>query len=470
MPSRLKHRDRVMHKLFNLETTVGRARMGCAGVRNALTQRVRLQPGHHRFQQVFGAVAVQGHESGVDGGNPLTQRARMPSNARIERVQTFHHWGTPLETVEWKSEAEVKAYLIRVIERVYVVAAVLGAVASASRFLITGWQPLYAIHLGIALLLLVLHWSPPSLVSIPIRIYIAIGIPALVGLSGLYTFGFYGNGLAWMIVACTVAAVFLQLRALIAFALVLWSATVAIGMLYVQKILTLPVDGGTYIHLYLGWMPIFVSAIVLIAIATTMVFGYKRAIERLLSTTIAQRDVIHHQAAHDPLTGLPNKTLMDDRLAMVCERATRENALAALLFIDLDGFKGVNDSKGHQAGDRVLVEVARRLEAGLRKVDTAARLGGDEFLVVLDGIGNRADADTVAAKLIELVGQPIDVGGEMVTIGASIGIAVFPEDTRQVSDLVRLADGAMYAVKRAGKNGYQRASGEVPQQMAPTQI
>ena len=386
----------------------------------------------------------------------------MRANARIKRVQTFHQWGTPLETVEWKTEAEVKAYLIRVIERVYVVAAVLGAAASSMRFILTGWLPLYTIHLGIALVLLVLHLSPPSLVSIPVRIHVAIGIPALVGLSGLYTFGFYGNGLAWIIVACAVAAVFLHLRALIAFTLLLWATTVAIGMLYIQKMLILPVDGGNYIHLYLGWMPIFISTIVLIAIVTTLVFGYKRAIERLLSTTIAQRDIIHHQAAHDPLTGLPNKTLMDDRLAMACERATRENTLAALLFIDLDGFKGVNDSQGHAAGDRVLVEVARRLEAGLRKVDTAARLGGDEFLVVLDGIGSRADADTVAAKLIELVGQPIAVGGEAVRIGVSIGIAVFPEDTRQVSDLVRLADGAMYGVKRAGKNGYRRAADAVP--------
>lgn len=394
----------------------------------------------------------------------------MRVNARIERVQTFHQWGTPLETVEWKTEAEVKAYLVRVIERVYVVAAVLGAAASSMRFILTGWLPLYTIHLGIALVLLVLHLSPPSLVSIPVRIHVAIGIPALVGLSGLYTFGFYGNGLAWIIVACAVAAVFLQLRALIAFALVLWATTVAIGMLYIQKMLILPVDGGNYIHIYLGWMPIFISTIVLIAIVTTLVFGYKRAIERLLSTTIAQRDIIHHQAAHDPLTGLPNKTLMDDRLAMACERATRDNTLAALLFIDLDGFKGVNDSKGHEAGDRVLVEVARRLEAGLRKVDTAARLGGDEFLVVLDGIGSRADADMVAAKLIELVGQPLDIGGETVHIGVSIGIAVFPEDTRQVSNLLRLADGAMYAVKRAGKNGYQQASGNAPQQVVADQF
>ena len=367
-----------------------------------------------------------------------------------------------MQSVEWKSEADVKAYLVRVVERGYVLFAVIGALGSSMRFLYTGWQTLYTIHLGIAAVLLALHWSPASIVSTAFRIYVSIGMPALVGLAGLYTFGFYGNGLAWLIVSCAVAAVFLSLRAVIVFSLLLWAAIVAIGMLYIRKELTLPVDGGSYIHLYLGWMPIFISAVVLIAIITSVVFGYKRAIEHLLSTTMAQRDIIHYQAAHDPLTGLPNKTLVDDRLAMACERATREHALAALLFIDLDGFKGVNDSKGHEAGDRVLVEVARRLEAGLRKVDTAARLGGDEFLVVLDGIGSRADADTVAAKLIELIAQPIDVGTETVQIGASIGIAVFPEDTRQVSDLVRLADGAMYGVKRAGKNGYQRVADAVP--------
>ncbi|HRK39137.1 MAG TPA: GGDEF domain-containing protein [Burkholderiaceae bacterium] len=387
------------------------------------------------------------------------------SPAHNKHGRFFHQWGAPLESIEWKSEADVKAYLVRVVERGYVVFAVIGALASSMRFFYTGWQPLYTIHLGIALMLLALHWSPTTIVSTAFRIYACICMPALVGLAGLYTFGFYGNGLAWIIVACAVAAVFLSLRAVIAFSVLMWTGIVAIGMLYIRKELTLPVDGGGYIHLYLGWMPIFVSSVVLIAIITSVVFGYKRAIEHLLSTTMAQRDIIHHQAAHDPLTGLPNKTLVDDRLAMACERATRDNALAALLFIDLDGFKGVNDSKGHEAGDRVLVEVARRLEAGLRKVDTAARLGGDEFLVVLDGIASRADADKVAAKLIELIARPIEVGAEAVHIGASIGIAVFPEDTRKVSDLVRLADGAMYGVKRAGKNGYQRVADAMPPHM-----
>ena len=196
-----------------------------------------------------------------------------------------------------------------------------------------------------------------------------------------------------------------------------------------------------------------------------MVSSFNALVDKLLVSESRMRYLAHH----DTLTSLPNRMAFQHSLAQSVALADRQQGSLALLFIDLDGFKGVNDSHGHEAGDRVLVEVARRLEAGLRKVDTAARLGGDEFLVVLDGIGCRADADTVAAKLIELVGQPIDVGGEAVRIGVSIGIAVFPDDTRQVSDLVRLADGAMYAVKRAGKNSYQHASGEAPQQVAPDQ-
>jgi diguanylate cyclase (GGDEF)-like protein len=356
---------------------------------------------------------------------------------------------------EWKSEADVKAYLIHVVERGYVVFAVLGSLASASRFLYTGWQSLYTIHLSIALAVLAMHRCPVSVIGTPWRIWFAVFVPAVVGLSGLYTFGFYGNGLAWTIVACAMAAVFLPLPTLVAFNLFQWLSIVTIGFLFTQRILTLPVDGGNYIHLTIGWMPIFIGSLVLMSIVTSVVFGYKRAIGNLLATTLAQRDIIHHQASHDTLTGLPNKSLVDDRLAMACERAIRDNTKAALLFIDLDGFKTVNDTQGHHAGDRVLIEVAHRLETGLRKVDTAARLGGDEFLVVLDGINTAASAEGVAAKLLDNISRPIDIGGAHVNIGVSIGIAMFPDDTRNVSDMVRLADGAMYAVKRSGKNGFQ---------------
>lgn len=359
---------------------------------------------------------------------------------------------------EWSSEAEVKAYLLRLIERGYVLIALVAALASSSRAFYTGWQTLYTVHLILATLVIGVHRCPLHVIPAQPRIYFAVLVPAIVGLSGLYTFGFYGNGLAWTIVACAMAAVFLPWRALVVYVACIWLAILVIGLLFIQHRLQLPVSGGDYIHQPLGWFPIFIGSLVLMGIVTTVVFGYKRAIESLLKTTLTQRDIIDHRASHDPLTGLPNKRVADDRLNMACERAKREGGKAALLFIDLDGFKHVNDTLGHQAGDLVLTTVGQRLRNGIRKVDTAARLGGDEFLVVLDGLGNVDHARAVAAKLIESVGSPINIEGQDQHIGTSIGIAVYPDDSTLPSDLVRMADGAMYTVKRSGKNAYRAAS------------
>lgn len=220
----------------------------------------------------------------------------------------------------------------------------------------------------------------------------------------------------------------------------------------------LPVSGGDYIHQPLGWFPIFIGSLVLMGIVTTVVFGYKRAIESLLKTTLAQRDIINHRASHDSLTGLPNKRVADDRLAMACERARRNHGNAALLFVDLDGFKQVNDTHGHQVGDQVLITVAQRLQDGIRKIDTAARLGGDEFLVVLDGVTHLDNAKTVAHKLIESIGLPIELSNGTCQVGASVGIAMFPDDAQEPSNLLRLADRAMYEVKHAGKNAVRAVS------------
>jgi diguanylate cyclase (GGDEF)-like protein len=158
-------------------------------------------------------------------------------------------------------------------------------------------------------------------------------------------------------------------------------------------------------------------------------------------------------ANHDALTGLPAARLAGDRLLMACHQAGRERTHVALLFIDLDGFKAANDRHGHAAGDLVLKEVASRLRDAIRSGDTAARHGGDEFLVILNGVGTEA-AKQVAAKLCDVIGEPIYYGAAEIRIGASIGIAIFPDHARTPEDLLRLADQAMYAVKRSGKNGF----------------
>ena len=158
---------------------------------------------------------------------------------------------------------------------------------------------------------------------------------------------------------------------------------------------------------------------------------------------------LEYMAKHDALTGLPNRGLFLDRLTSGIKRARRNNDLLALLYVDLNRFKPVNDEHGHEAGDRVLEAVAERMQRAVREMDTVARLGGDEFAIILEVISTPGDADAVAAKLSGAIEEPIHVQGREVHLGASTGIAIYPEDGTVPADLLRKADAAMYRDKRA---------------------
>jgi diguanylate cyclase (GGDEF)-like protein len=160
-----------------------------------------------------------------------------------------------------------------------------------------------------------------------------------------------------------------------------------------------------------------------------------------------------HRALHDPLTGLPNRTLLEDRLEQALGTSRREARSFAVMILDLDGFKAVNDSYGHQAGDLVLEELAARLRRCLRESDTLARLAGDEFAVLLPTLHQPSDAVVAARKLLEALREPVDVGGRPVVVGGSLGVAVFPNDGDNAVSLIGEADRAMYAAKRGG-TGY----------------
>ena len=170
----------------------------------------------------------------------------------------------------------------------------------------------------------------------------------------------------------------------------------------------------------------------------------------------AERDLA--QLAHyDRLTGLPNRTLFTRRLLQELESAHRQEQLLALLFLDLDGFKAVNDTFGHSIGDLLLQVVAERLTQCVREGDTIARLAGDEFTVVLKDIRGAANAARVAQKMITALGHPCTLGTHVVTVGASIGIALYPDHALELETLLASADAAMYAAKTAGKNRYALA-------------
>lgn len=163
---------------------------------------------------------------------------------------------------------------------------------------------------------------------------------------------------------------------------------------------------------------------------------------------------ILQMACHDNLTGLPNRALFKDRLETAQRLAMRNRNKLAVLFIDLDGFKAVNDTLGHKAGDNVLQEVAIRLSEVVRQSDTVARMGGDEFIVLLNGIDCAADAGVVAKKILAALDQAMLLEEQVAKVGASIGISIFPDHGDDSEKLVSYADSAMYGVKKSGKHDY----------------
>lgn len=168
---------------------------------------------------------------------------------------------------------------------------------------------------------------------------------------------------------------------------------------------------------------------------------------------------IWHQANYDALTGLANRRLLTHRLEQMIIDARRSREFIALLFVDLDGFKAVNDTYGHEAGDLVLQETALRLQAGIRDSDLAARLAGDEFLVVLRHLASQEHAGAVAAKLVNALAQPHCVGERELGVSASIGIGIYPDDANNAGELIKNADLAMYRAKEAGKHTYRYYAG-----------
>lgn len=225
--------------------------------------------------------------------------------------------------------------------------------------------------------------------------------------------------------------------------------------------------GGTHIMHVLArlglenvWLTGWIQVITMIAS-----FGVAVALPPLLPRALAlieaaQRDVQHraqltHQATHDTLTGLPNRALFLDRLGHALQRAPRLGQTHAVLFVDLDGFKAVNDTCGHAAGDRVLVGTAERLHSCVRAEDTIGRLGGDEFVILLEDVEGLDAACLVAERLGSALMRPFLVAGGEVMVTASIGISLGTSPTDRPEDLLRFADLAMYQAKSGGKAAYE---------------
>ncbi|MDP1927831.1 MAG: diguanylate cyclase [Thiobacillus sp.] len=188
---------------------------------------------------------------------------------------------------------------------------------------------------------------------------------------------------------------------------------------------------------------------------------------RLLYKQLEQYSrALESMALHDALTGLPNRRLLFDRLALAIAHAHRNKSTMAVMFLDLDGFKQINDTLGHDVGDALLSMVANRLVAAMRQEDTVARLSGDEFVIALWELSHADDATKLVSKVIQAVSQPYRIQGRDVNITASVGVAIYPAHGDEVETLMKSADLALYEAKHAGKNNYRIAARIAPLAMA----
>jgi diguanylate cyclase (GGDEF)-like protein len=163
---------------------------------------------------------------------------------------------------------------------------------------------------------------------------------------------------------------------------------------------------------------------------------------------------LERMAHFDPLTGIPNRALLADRLNQAISHTQRSGTLMAICYLDLDGFKPVNDQFGHKAGDALLIEMARRMGDCIRAGDTVARIGGDEFVILLLGLSGHSECEAALARLSQEIARPMPLDGSNICVSASIGVTLFPEDDAATEILLRHADRAMYQAKQSGKNQF----------------
>lgn len=343
---------------------------------------------------------------------------------------------------------------------------------SLLRVFSTGWLPIYTFHCALfAGMLLVQLFA--SRISIRTRVALALAYIQTAGTVALILMGFLGFGLLWLTASSFLAAIMYGHRAgLIGIGLnVVILLTAMFG--FRQGLLTLPVDANDYMLAPAAWL-LGIAMVVLLSWTLMHSIGlYKEAVVDLLKKTDQQRLEIERLATYDHLTGLVQVRVAHERLPVALNQAKRSGHKVAMLFLDLDGFKQVNDTHGHGAGDHVLRTVSNILRAVVRDSDTVSRIGGDEFVVVLEDLADAEVAASIASRVLFDLSRPIAYHNASLQIGASIGIALFPDHGGDARSLQKAADDAMYVVKNSGKGGYVfSGSSEVqrpPQMIAATE-
>ncbi len=285
---------------------------------------------------------------------------------------------------------------------------------------------------------------------------ISVCIYTILSINGFLLYGLLGTGACFMVAALFLTAATYGFRPAILTALLFLFVVIAIAYLWVTGYLQLPAGYSETMQQPVTWVQAIACSLGMATLLVIPITGYQRGLAGLAADVDKQKQTIEELANNDQLTGLPTMRLVEDRFAIALAGAKRNYTVLALLFIDLDDFKQVNDRNGHAAGDLVLQETAKRLKTALREYDTVGRIGGDEFLIILGNLDNDdMNLFMIAERLLSAVSEPVKTGNSLLTITASIGGALYPQHGDDLFTLRRNADRAMYAVKRSGKNSFR---------------
>ena len=347
----------------------------------------------------------------------------------------------------------------QLLNRLYAAAAIIAlcyAPVLAWRIMEVRWHAQLGVHLFFVVLGIVLY---PFVKRIPLKAKSAIALASMLGLgtAGVISMALAGSGYLWLLQGMVLASVVYSMR--VAGVVTLYCAlllTAAAGG-FTSGLLVVPLDLNAFVTSPSAWIGFFVVMVFVPVSLLYTLANHQAMTEQLMGRIEAQREQLAAVVGHDQLTGLPQNTLAMDRLEVQLASARRNGQRAALLFIDLDGFKSINDRHGHLAGDHVLTVAAHRLRAALRESDTVARVGGDEFMVILGGLTAAVTAAEVADKVLSEIACVVNWNGQALRVGASVGVALFPDHALTANGLRQVADTAMYEAKNQGKNRYRFA-------------
>ena len=321
--------------------------------------------------------------------------------------------------------------------------------ASLLRSLHTGWHPLYAAHAVLGVGAVGLYLARRRLRE-GAKAVAVLAIFWLTGLTALLGLGLAGSGMWWLVFAALLGSVLYSIRAGIVMMIVAVLVMAAVGTAFCTGALVVPGNPAGFLRSPTAWATAIIGASVMPLLVFQAIAALNASTLELLGEAARQRERIRELATHDALTGVPGLMLALDRLEQSLRAMRRSGERVGLLFLDLDGFKAINDTLGHAAGNVVLQEVAQRMRGKLRAGDTVARIGGDEFLVLVTGPESEADVLCVARKMLQAVNEPIAYGDSTIDPRGSIGAAYVDRDGLLAEDVIRAADAAMYEAKRAG--------------------